>query len=70
MLLQRFPRSTDGRVLAEGDKVVARFTMSGQHRRLEASAPTQRYFEARRRHLKIVDSPIAEVRGTADPGEC
>jgi predicted ester cyclase len=71
MLLKGFPdlHLATQELLAEGDKVVARFTMSGtntgDYRGLPA--PTQQYFESEAiAILKIVDGRVAEVRGTAD----
>jgi len=71
MLLQGFPdlHLTTQELIAEGDKVVARFTMSGtntgNYRGLPA--PTQQYFESEAiAILRIADSRVAELRGTAD----
>lgn len=71
MLLQGFPdlllRTEE--LIAEGDQVVARFTMSGtntgDYRGLPA--PTQQHFESEAiAILRIADGKVAEVRGTAD----
>jgi steroid delta-isomerase-like uncharacterized protein len=71
MLLQGFPdlHLTIQELLAEGDQVVARFTMSGtntgDYRGLPA--PTQQHFESEAiAILRIADGRVAEVRGTAD----
>jgi steroid delta-isomerase-like uncharacterized protein len=71
MLLQGFPdlQLTAQELLAEGDKVVARFTMSGtntgDYRGLPA--PTQQHFESEAiAILRITDGRVAELRGTAD----
>jgi predicted ester cyclase len=71
MLLQAFPdlHLTTQELLAEGDKVVARFTMSGtntgDYRGLPA--PTQQYFESEAiAILRIADGRVAELWGTAD----
>jgi predicted ester cyclase len=71
MLLQGFPdlRLTTEELVAEGDRVVARFGMSGtntgDYRGLPA--PTQQHFESEAiAILRIADGRIAEVRGTAD----
>ena len=71
MLLQGFPdlHLTIQELVAEGDKVVARFTMSGtntgDYRGLPA--PTQQYFESEAiAILRIAEGRVAELRGTAD----
>ena len=71
MLLQGFPdlRLTTQELLAEGDQVVARFTMSGtntgDYRGLPA--PTQQHFESEAiAILRVADGRVAELRGTAD----
>jgi predicted ester cyclase len=71
MLLQGFPdlRLTTQELLAEGDQVVARFTMSGtntgDYRGLPA--PTQQHFESEAiAILRIADGRVTELRGTAD----
>jgi len=71
MLLQGFPdlRLSTQELLAEGDQVVARFTMSGtntgDYRGLPA--PTQQYFESEAiAILRIADGRVAELWGTAD----
>jgi predicted ester cyclase len=71
MLLQGFPdlRLTTQELLAEGDQVVARFTMSGtntgDYRGIPA--PTQQHFQSEAiAILRIADGRVAEVRGTAD----
>jgi predicted ester cyclase len=71
MLLQGFPdlHLTTEEILAEGDKVVIRFTMSGtntgDYRGLPA--PTQQYFESEAiAILRIADGRVAELWGTAD----
>ena len=71
MLLQGFPdlRLSTQELLAEGDQVVARFTMSGtntgDYRGLPA--PTQQHFESEAiAILRIADGRVTELRGTAD----
>ena len=71
MLLQGFPDLylTTQELLAEGDKVVARFIMSGtntgDYRGLPA--PTRQYFESEAiAILRIADGRVAELWGTAD----
>jgi len=71
MLLQGFPdlRLTTQELLAEGDRVAARFTVSGtntgDYRGLPA--PTQQHFESEAiAILRIADGRVAEIRGTAD----
>jgi len=71
MLLQGFPdlRLSTQELLAEGDQVVARFTMSGtntgDYRGLPA--PTQQHFESEAiAILRIADGWVTELRGTAD----
>jgi predicted ester cyclase len=71
ILLQGFPdlRLTTEELIAEGDRVVARFGMSGtntgDYRGLPA--PTQQHFESEAiAILRIADGRIAEIRGTAD----
>jgi predicted ester cyclase len=71
MLLQGFPdlHLTTQELLAEGDKVVARFIMSGtntgDYRGLPA--PTRQYFESEAiAILRIADGRVAELWGTAD----
>jgi steroid delta-isomerase-like uncharacterized protein len=70
-LLQGFPdlKLTSEELLAEGDQVVARFTMSGtntgDYRGLPA--PTGQHFESEAiAILRIADGKVAELRGTAD----
>jgi steroid delta-isomerase-like uncharacterized protein len=71
MLLQGFPdlRLTTEDLIAEGDRVAARFTTSGtntgDYRGLPA--PTQQHFESEAiAILRIADGRVAEIRGTAD----
>ena len=71
MLLQGFPdlHLTVEELIAEGDRVVARLTMSGtntgDYRGLPQ--PTQQHFESEAvAILTIADGRVAEVRGTAD----
>jgi steroid delta-isomerase-like uncharacterized protein len=71
MLLQGFPdlRLTTEDLIAEGDRVAARFTVSGtntgDYRGLPA--PTQQHFESEAiAILRIADGRVAEIRGTAD----
>jgi steroid delta-isomerase-like uncharacterized protein len=71
MLLQGFPdlHLTTQELLAEGDQVVARFTMSGtntgDYRGLPA--PTQQRFQSEAiTIMRIADGRVAEIRGTAD----
>jgi predicted ester cyclase len=71
ILLQGFPdlRLTTEELIAEGDRVVARFGMSGtntgDYRGLPA--PTQQHFESEAiAILRVADGRVAEVRGTAD----
>jgi predicted ester cyclase len=71
MLLQGFPdlHLTTQELLAEGDKVVARFIMSGtntgDYRGLPV--PTRQYFESEAiAILRIADGRVAELWGTAD----
>jgi predicted ester cyclase len=71
MLLQGFPdlHLTTQELLAEGDQVAARFTMSGtntgDYRGLPT--PTQQHFESEAiAVLRIADGGVAEIRGTAD----
>ena len=71
MLLRGFPdlQLTTQELLAEGDQVVARFTISGtntgDYRGLPA--PTRQHFESEAiAILRIVDGRVAELRGTAD----
>jgi len=71
MLLEGVPdlRLTTQELLAEGDQVVARFTMSGtntgDYRGLPA--PTQQHFESEAiAILRIADGRVTELRGTAD----
>jgi predicted ester cyclase len=71
MLRQGFPdlQLTTQELLAEGDQVVARFTMSGtntgDYRGLPA--PTRQHFQSEAiAILRIVDGRVAELRGTAD----
>jgi steroid delta-isomerase-like uncharacterized protein len=71
LLLQGFPdlRLSTQELLAEGDQVVARFTMSGtntgDYRGLPA--PTQQHFESEAiAILRIADDRVTELRGTAD----
>jgi steroid delta-isomerase-like uncharacterized protein len=71
LLLQGFPdlRLSTQELLAEGDQVVARFTMSGtntgDYRGLPA--PTQQHFESEAiAILRVADGRVAELRGTAD----
>jgi steroid delta-isomerase-like uncharacterized protein len=70
-LLQGFPdlRLTTQELLADGDQVVARFTMSGtntgDYRGLPA--PTQQHFESEAiAILRVADGRVTELRGTAD----
>ena len=71
MLLQGFPdlHLAVEELIAEGDRVVARLTMSGtntgDYRGLPQ--PTQRHFQNEAvAILTIADGKVAEVRGTAD----
>ena len=71
MLLQGFPdlHLATQELIAEGDRVVARFLMSGtntgDYRGLPA--PTQQPFQSEAiAILRIADGKVAEVRGTAD----
>jgi predicted ester cyclase len=71
MLLQGFPdlRVTTQELLAEGDQVVARFTLSGtntgDYRGLPA--PIQQHFESEAiAILRIADGRVTEFQGTAD----
>ena len=71
MLLQGFPdlHLTTQELLAEGDQVVARFTMSGtntgDYRGLPA--PTQQRFQSEAiTIMRLADGRVAEIRGTAD----
>ena len=71
MLLHGFPdlHLTVEELIAEGDRVVARLTMSGtntgDYRGLPQ--PTQQHFESEAvAILTIADGRVAEVRGTAD----
>jgi predicted ester cyclase len=71
MLLVGFPdlQLITQELLAEGDQVVARFTMSGtntgDYRGLPA--PTGQHFESEAiAILRIVDGRVAELGGTAD----
>jgi steroid delta-isomerase-like uncharacterized protein len=71
MLLRGFPdlHLTTQELLAEGDQVVARFTMSGtntgDYRGLPA--PTQQRFQSEAiTIMRIADGRVAEIRGTAD----
>jgi steroid delta-isomerase-like uncharacterized protein len=71
MLLRGFPdlHLTTQELIAEGDKVAARFSMSGtntgDYRGLPA--PTQQYFESEAIAIfRIADGRVAELRGTAD----
>jgi predicted ester cyclase len=71
MLLRGFPdlHLTTQELLAEGDQVVARFTMSGtntgDYRGLPA--PTQQRFQSEAiAIMRIADGRVAEIRGTAD----
>jgi predicted ester cyclase len=71
MLLQGFPdlHLTTQELLAEGDQVVARFTMSGtntgDYRGLPA--PTQQRFQSEAiTIMRIADGRVAEIRGPAD----
>jgi predicted ester cyclase len=71
MLLVGFPdlQLLTQELLAEGDQVVARFTMSGtntgDYRGLPA--PTGQHFESEAiAILRIADGRVVEVRGTAD----
>ncbi|HWJ53619.1 MAG TPA: ester cyclase, partial [Propionibacteriaceae bacterium] len=71
MLLSGFPdlQLTTPELLAEGDRVVARFTMSdtntGDYRGLPA--PTGQHFESEAiAILRIADGRVAELRSTAD----
>jgi ketosteroid isomerase-like protein len=71
MLLPGFPdlQLLTQELLAEGDQVVARFTMSGtntgNYRGLPA--PTGQHFESEAiAILRIADGRVAELRGTAD----
>jgi predicted ester cyclase len=71
LLLQGFPdlQLTTQELLAEGDQVVATFTMSGtntgDYRGLPA--PTQQHFESEAiAVLRVADGRVAEIRGTAD----
>lgn len=71
MLLQGFPdlHLATQELIAEGDRVVARFIMSGtntgDYRGLPA--PTRQPFESEAiAILRIADGKVAEIRGTAD----
>ena len=71
MLLQGFPdlRLTTQELIAEGDQVVARFSMSGtntgDYRGLPV--PTQQRFESEAiAIMRVADGKVAEIRGTAD----
>ncbi|HSO55752.1 MAG TPA: ester cyclase [Actinomycetes bacterium] len=71
MLLQGFPdlHLTTEELVAEGDRVVVRFTMSGtntgDYRGLPV--PTQQRFESEAiAVLRVADGKVAEIRGTAD----
>jgi ketosteroid isomerase-like protein len=71
MLLQGFPdlRLTTQELLADGDQVVARFTLSGtntgDYRGLPA--PTNQHFESEAiAILRVADGRVTELRGTAD----
>ena len=71
MLLRGFPdlHLAVEELIAEGDRVVARITMSGTntgpYRGLPG--PTQRHFQNEAiAILRIADGKVAEVRGTAD----
>jgi steroid delta-isomerase-like uncharacterized protein len=71
MLLQGFPdlHLATQELIAEGDRVAARFVMSGtntgDYRGLPA--PTQQPFQSEAiAILRIADGKVAEVRGTAD----
>jgi predicted ester cyclase len=71
MLLEGFPDlhlSTE-ELIAEGDQVVARFTLSGtntgDYRGLPA--PTQQHFESEAiAILRVAAGRVVEIRGTAD----
>ena len=71
LLRQGFPdlRIAVEELVAEGDQVVARLTMSGtntgEYRGLPA--PTQQHFESEAiAILRIADTKVIEIRGTAD----
>jgi predicted ester cyclase len=71
LLRQGFPdlRINIEELVAEGDQVVARLTMSGtntgEYRGL--SAPTQQHFRSEAiAILRIADAKVTEIRGTAD----
>jgi predicted ester cyclase len=71
MLLEGFPdlRLSTEELIAEGDRVVARFTLSGtnagDYRGLPA--PTQQHFESEAiAVLRVAAGRVVEIRGTAD----